>query len=238
MDSFRRIRPWDENIGTDASIVNVTRGKRAINRGTDKQISNVTVPVAGGAAFFREKPDPARRDARDAYFDTRGGVWRAYREAMAGDDARPRGPKVFFTRHKSADVHRALRGGMERRVDAVERAVVAQREEDRLQRLETLRRHELALDGQEEFLRARAAVRGFEGTAKPSLRLAPAPMAPTDIETAEALRLGALRKSGPVAAPQQAALLPCVGTATSGNDPSSLPNLSQRRWAPHAKIVS
>lgn len=181
--AVRKLRPWDERVGLDASVTNVAKGKRSINRGVDKQTSMIPLPVGGEAKFYSSghsdsyllTNNPKSKNFKNDTFtlpniDGNRGVWLTFRQTLAGENLRGTGPKVYYQRHDFHNVRDHLVEGFYRNLAREQVKAAELADELRLERIETFKRQEKHTEECFKRLLENTKTRGFEGTKRPPVR--------------------------------------------------------------------
>lgn len=149
----RRLHPWDERIGADASVVNVNRGKRMFTD-RDTYASSVNLPLG------RPSLEPQKRsNSTLPRVSSEQHIWKTYHESIAEK-----------TEGMTKATQHECRSKVRQRILAVRDQIAALQETHVSQRRELSERHEAHRSAETSVIRDRCAVRGIEGLVRPSLR--------------------------------------------------------------------
>ena len=166
--AVRRLRPWEERVGLDASLTNVAKGKRDVGRRASERASQLPLPVGAEAVFYASGHERPLNRSLPAV-DSSKGVWATFRQSLAGDNLRGVGPRVFYERHDFHKVRAHLVDGFHRNLAREQCRAADAADVLLLERLELARRHAAHTAAVDARLQERVLARGFDGTRRPEL---------------------------------------------------------------------
>ena len=179
-------KPWDERVGPDASITNVSRGKRQMAETRDKHTSNLPLPPKD-SPFLVEMPK--KFSTEPVIVDSDLHLWRAYRSVAKGDDSRIEGKKMVHSHVKPvSEVQNDLRRGLRDRLRMQEVKELALKEEHMRAREAMARRHTERSALEDTVWRQRADAKGFEGLKRANLQQPQPTLPPIDDRAVDELR--------------------------------------------------
>ena len=181
MNSRSTLKPWDERIGPDASITKLRKGKLLSTRTGEKLVSQIPLPPPG-SQFLVDMPKERSRDFTSPV-NTDLTIWRAYRSVINGDDSRVEGKRMVNSHIQPvAKIQDQLRVGLRDRLRMQEIKELQMREEHERERQRVLERQQTRGKMQDESLREKAKIKGFDGLNKPVLKQPDRPHAAAAIQ--------------------------------------------------------
>lgn len=188
------LKPWEERIGLDASVVHCTGGKRQINR-DQKTVSQVPLPLEQGKTPFLCEM-PLRNSEKDPSVDTDVMLWRTYRSLIKNpDDMRDQGKKMHAHKIPSNEYQAMLRKGLRDHMRQAVEEEAALKEEQHRERERVKERHLKRKQLELDIFRARCKDKGFEGLRRPWFKAQP-PEPPIPTADVEALMKVPFQRSG------------------------------------------
>ena len=191
-----RLKPWDENVGPDASIVKVGGGKK-VNADARALLlaSQVNLPLK--APYIGERPMRVPWTVQLAKVNSDAHLWRSYKQLMTDpNDARMQGKKMYTKKMPHHTFQDTITEGVKAKQKLCLAREEALRQEQSEERRKLHERHRMHMVAEESIYRERCSTNGVAGLVKPSLRTPqPEPPVPADL-VAQSIARGPKRGDG------------------------------------------
>lgn len=150
----RRLHPWDERIGADASITKVTRGKKVFSD-RDTFASSINLPLS------RPSLEPVRRCKSSASgVSSDEHIWKTYQSSI----------NEYGNGTSNPAIQRRFRANIRDRLNALKLDMEHTHSLHLMERSVLAERHRAHQTAERSVFRERCATKGIEGLKKPSLR--------------------------------------------------------------------
>ena len=190
------LKPWDENVGPDASVVKVGGGKK-VNEDARAMLlaSQVNLPLK--APYIGDTPVRVPWTVQATKVNSDAHLWRSYKMLLTDPgDSRTNGKKMYSKKMPQHTFQEIVSGGVKAKRNLCLAKEEALRQSQAQERAALHERHRKHMEAEESMYRERCKTHGVAGLSPHTLRTpTPAPAVAKDVLEA-ALKKGPKRGDG------------------------------------------